>query len=922
MSAPVKPQPAAAGLAADASQQQVLDVLGRRRFFSAGTIAKLVIVAILAVWPFLYQDLYTLSWMTFAGLSLMVVVSVYLIIAQAGQLSFGHAAFYGVGAYTASILAIRYHTPTLLALLTGAVLAGVIALVIGRPVLRLRYFYLALATIGLGIIFSVIVIQAAGVTGGTLGLAPVPPLSLFGFSIDTYFRQYYLVWIVALLMLLFTERALGMRVGRALRAIATSEIAAETLGVRTANWKLIAFVASAVFCAIAGALYAFTLAAITPSAFAFSAAILPIIMMLIGGGGTIWGGLIGAVLMTWLSNQLSSTQQWSGVIYSIIMILLLLFLPMGITGLFTKQRLVGIRTIFRRQSRAESIECATLVETEGSVGACETQVALPTYVPEHSRDVPRAETDSGTLLAELRSRSGAKGEELLEVEGVSVDFGGLRAVSQVSMTVRTGQIVALIGPNGAGKTTLFNVISRLQRASEGRVRFAGVDITDKSPAATARLGMARTFQNLRIFENMDVLENVLVGCHRHEKAGLIAGGLGLPGQRREEKASRVRAMDALRLVGLDGAAHQPAASLPYGQQRLVEIARALASEPQLLLLDEPAAGMNAPEREYLVDRIRRIRDAGVTVLLVEHDIDLVMGMCDWVTVLDYGRRIADGVPDVVQADEAVIEAYLGVSHEGAREECGDLSGVNVAATEAKPAEKLLEVLDVSTRYGAIHALRAVSFDVPKGEIVAVLGANGAGKTTLLHTISGVLRASSGSIAYAGADITRMAPARIVRRGICQVPEGRRLFPSLTVEDNLLLGTSGRSSRESEPDDLAYIYELFPALAERRRQPAGTLSGGEQQMVAIGRALMGKPDLLLLDEPSMGLAPLAVERIFEALKELNKNGLTMLMVEQNAEMAFSVADRAVVLQTGAVALTGPAAGLRDDDRVRECYLGQA
>ena len=216
----------------------------------------------------------------------------------------------------------------------------------------------------------------------------------------------------------------------------------------------------------------------------------------------------------------------------------------------------------------------------------------------------------------------------------------------------------------------------------------------------------------------------------------------------------------------------------------------------------------------------------------------------------------------------------------------------------------------------------MTLDVPKGEIVAVLGANGAGKTTLLHTISGVLRPSAGSISYAGADITRLAPAKIVGRGVCQVPEGRRLFPSLSVEDNLLLGASGRRSRDGMPDDLPYVYELFPALAERRMQAAGTLSGGEQQMVAIGRALMGKPDLLLLDEPSMGLAPLAVERIFEALKALNKDGLTMLMVEQNAEMAFSVADRAVVLQTGSVALSGLAAGLRQDERVKECYLGQA
>ncbi len=894
------------------------------RFLSAALFAKLAIVAILAVWPFFYQDLYTLSWMTFAGLSLMVVVSVYLIIAQAGQLSFGHAAFYGVGAYTAAILSLKYNVPTLLALLAGAALAGVIAVVIGRPVLRLRYFYLALATIGLGIIFSALIVEARGVTGGTLGLAPVPPLDLFGFKVDTYMRQYYVVWIVALLILLFTERALGMRVGRALRALATSEIAAQTLGVRIANWKLVAFVASAIFCAIAGALYAFTLAAITPGAFAFGAAILPIIMMLIGGGGSIWGGLIGAVLMTWLSNSLSGTQQWSGVIYAAIMILLLLFLPMGITGLFTKRRLVSVKNAFRRQSRAETLECATVAEADGSTEACETQVSLPVYVPEHAS--PSLDGGApGALFDDLRDVSGTEGEELLKVQDVSVDFGGLRAVNEVSLEVRTGQIVALIGPNGAGKTTLFNVISRLQRASGGRVWLGGEEITELSPAAGARLGMARTFQNLRIFENMDVLENVLVGCHRHEKAGLIAGGFGLPKQRREERASRARALDALRLVGLDAVAHQPAASLPYGQQRLVEIARALASEPRLLLLDEPAAGMNAAEREYLVDRIRRIRDAGVTVLLVEHDIELVMGLSDWVTVLDYGKLIANGAPAAVKNDPAVIEAYLGVGREGAGDECGDLSATQaavVATSETPVAESLLQIRNVSTRYGAIHALREVSLDVPKGEIVAVLGANGAGKTTLLHTISGVLRPSAGSITYSGAAITKLAPSKIVSRGVCQVPEGRRLFPSLSVEDNLLLGASGRRSREGIPDDLAYVYELFATLAERRAQPAGTLSGGEQQMVAIGRALMGKPDLLLLDEPSMGLAPLAVERIFESLKSLNDNGLTMLMVEQNAEMAFSVADRAVVLQTGSVALTGLASELRQDERVRECYLGQA
>jgi branched-chain amino acid transport system ATP-binding protein len=327
--------------------------------------------------------------------------------------------------------------------------------------------------------------------------------------------------------------------------------------------------------------------------------------------------------------------------------------------------------------------------------------------------------------------------------------------------------------------------------------------------------------------------------------------------------------------------------------------------------------MNTSERAHLVEQIRRIRESGITVLLVEHDINLVMGISEQVYVLDYGRLISQGRPDTVQKDQSVVEAYLGV-----RTERVDLCLTRdlVSGLCSEP-EDLLVVENLATSYGAIQALQGVSFTVPKGEVVAILGANGAGKTTLLHTISGLLRANHGSIAYKGTDISRLAPEKIAARGIRQVPEGRRLFRDLSVQDNLVVGSSGRRDwRSTLDEDIAFVYELFPILGERRKQPAGTLSGGERQMLAIGRALVGKPELLVLDEPSMGLAPLVVERIFEALAELNRRGLTMLMVEQSAEMALSLAHRAVVLQTGSVVASGLSDDLRKDDRVRAGYLG--
>jgi branched-chain amino acid transport system ATP-binding protein len=515
----------------------------------------------------------------------------------------------------------------------------------------------------------------------------------------------------------------------------------------------------------------------------------------------------------------------------------------------------------------------------------------------------------------------------LAVEEISVRFGGLQALQDVNLEVHAGAVNGLIGPNGAGKTTLFNVITGLQPPSQGRVRLAGDDITRLSPHRRARLGIARTFQRLELFGTLTARENIQMAAETRRR-------------RPTGSSSLAEADIILSHVGLSHVADEPTDLLPTGLARLVELGRALATGPSVLLVDEPSSGLNQEETlelgSVLVDLARR----GIAVLLVEHDMSLVMSICDHVSVLDYGAIIAHGDPATVQADPAVQAAYLGAADDAPDPQPKAPTFVGAPENGARPVEasngtkmiafpgqppaaaprpSMLSMSDVSAAYGRIEVVHGVSLEVPEGSVYALLGPNGAGKSTLLKVASGRLPATSGTVSFDGEEIRRPVPDRLARRGLCAVPEGRAVFPNLTVAENLLM-YSYRSRATKVADLEERSYARFPVLGQRRRQLAGRLSGGEQQMLALARALFTNPRMLLLDEISMGLAPLVVAELYELVAQaVAQDGITILLVEQFAQTALAIADQAGIMVNGRLVRSGSPADV--GDHLLDAYMGE-
>lgn len=573
----------------------------------------------------------------------IVIAGIDLVVGYAGDVSVGHAGLFAAGAYTAAILMWKLHLPFPLAALAGIVMGALFGLLLGVPALRLTGPYLAVATIAFGLIVQTFINEAVGLTNGSQGIREIPALRYGPVNFEGN-NFYYLVYPFMVLTLVAVHRLATSYWGRAVEALKENAVAAACCGISRYRFKLGAFILSAAFAGLAGALFVHVDKYIGPPTFSLQLSILFLIAVIFGGTRSILGNIIGTFLVVVLPDVFNAVAEYQLLIFGVLLLLTLYFIPHGIAGL--------LRTLALRLSDRFGGSRRTAPRPESST-------ELPADVGDGGGTLPAADPVARRTVA----ASAAAGEEgaLLATRDLTVAFGGLVAVNKLNLHIDAGRVHALIGPNGSGKTTTVNLLSGIYRPTAGHIQFAGREIERAAPNEVSRLGIARTFQNVALFGDMTVLENVLVGLHHTYRGGLLHVFLATRHARREEARARARAQSLLEFVGIGTLAAERARSLPYGKQRLLEIARALAQDPALILLDEPAAGLTSGEIAEVDALIGTLRAHGIAILLIEHHMELVMGVSDDVTVLDFGKQIASGKPAVIQQDERVISAYLGTT---------------------------------------------------------------------------------------------------------------------------------------------------------------------------------------------------------------------------------------------------------------------